>query len=397
MKINNINALLLATAPVFAVYSLAGLTMTFFLIWFCIILNIFNQTKSSNQFRHPEQILFLGVLVLGFLSYLTNNGEVFYSSRLFINNLFPIVSFFGVLLLCTKSVNVDLFVKVIIWISLAASLICLFQRVQIVATGSYSNNFFIPGLEVKRDLENFSTRPSAFFTEPAHLAIYLLPVFYFLLRAKKQAYSIIIGLGILSSGSTTGFLLMFVLYIINSIKNRINKNKMFVSLLSMALLFSIVMYVSPDILLSNYEKLATSESSSSRLLGPLQYFGYFNFIQYIFGIGLNQLSSFLQSHGFVLLSAFNEEMDMNYANALIYMVLSYGIIGGFMLLRYLVTLFKTYNCKQNAGFYVILLGIMLSDQVLFNMNLLYPLVCVMLLTNYDKNSENEKDNYIIRL
>lgn len=387
MKINNINALLLATAPIFAVYSFAGLTMSFFMIWICVVLNILNFIASKDKSFKSELSLFMSVLFLGFVNSLFNYNETYYSSKLFINNLFPIISFFMALLLCTKRVNIDLFIKTIVFIAMIASLICLFQRLQVVTAGSYSNNFFIPGLEVKRDLDNFSNRPSAFFTEPAHLAIYLLPTFYLLLQLKKLEFSIIIGLGILSCGSTTGFILMFVLFLINSIKNSINKTTMLLSLLSMAALYAIVMYVSPDILLDNYEKLTTSETSGSRLLGPLDYFRYFDIIQLFFGIGINQLSAFLRSHGFILLDIYGNEMDMNYANAIIYMVICYGVVGGYILFKYLISLYKLFDCKKDVGYFVILIGILLSDQVLFNMNFLYPLSCVILLTNYNIISE----------
>lgn len=102
------------------------------------------------------------------------------------------------------------------------------------------------------------------------------------------------------------------------------------------------------------------------------------------------MAAFLRSHGFVLVNAFNEEMDMNYANAVIYMVLCYGLIGGVVFVNYLTKTFKQYNCKVNAGYFVILLGILFSDQVLFNMNFLYPLSFVILLSKNETICVNEK-------
>ena len=178
-KLCNLNALLLALAPVLSVYSLAGLTMSFFVIWVVAGLNILAA-------RRLELSFFLCILVLGFLSFLLNSGQGFYSTELYVNNLFAIVSFFIALVFCTSNVNINLFKKTVCFVGVIAACICIFQRLQFIATGSYLNNFFIAGLEVKRDLDMFSYgRPSAFFTEPAHLAIYLLPVLYLTLVEKK--------------------------------------------------------------------------------------------------------------------------------------------------------------------------------------------------------------------
>ena len=45
-KLCNLNALLLALAPVLSVYSLAGLTMSFFVIWVVAGLNILAARRS---------------------------------------------------------------------------------------------------------------------------------------------------------------------------------------------------------------------------------------------------------------------------------------------------------------------------------------------------------------
>ena len=378
-KISVVNASLFATAPVFAVYSLWGLTSTFFLIWIVVILNIIAGDKIIVGNRKAEFSFFIAIIIIGFIGFLINISELYFSSKLYFNNLFSIFSFFVPLVLCTKQINKDFFKKIVIYLGLLAAAICIFQRLQFIATGSYLNEFFIPGLEVKRDIETFSYgRPSAFFTEPAHLSIYLLPVFYLLLIENKKLLSIIVGGGILACGSTTGFLLLFVVYLLSNFGSGVKIFHLLFGLMIIVLLYVLLLYYSPDILISNYEKLQATDTEASRLLGPLDYLKYFDEFQLIFGVGINQLSSFLHSHGFVLTNIYGEEMDMNYANAILYMVLSYGILGGGALLIFLIRIFKKYNCKFNIGFYIILISILMSDQVLFNMNFLYLLVFVII-------------------
>ena len=207
--------------------------------------------------------------------------------------------------------------------------------------------------------------------------------------------SFVIGIGILVCGSTTGFLLLFVAFLFSLIREGKSIKSIIFGGMLITALYGAVTYLSPDILLSNMEKLQSTESDGSRLLGPLNYFKYYDFSQYLFGIGINQMAAFLRSHGFVLVNAFNEEMDMNYANAVIYMVLCYGLIGGVVFVNYLTKTFKQYNYKVNAGYFVILLGILFSDQVLFNMNFLYPLSFVILLSKNETICVNEKTNSIV--
>ena len=131
-------------------------------------------------------------------------------------------------------------------------------------------------------------------------------------------------------------------------------------------------------MLDNVEKLQGTDSDSFRLLGPLQYFNYFDSIQWIVGIGYNQLGDFLHSHGIYLINEWGIEMNANYANAILYMMISYGLIGFIYTIRYFVKSIKKYKC--DVSFLVIILGVLASDQVLFNRNLLY-ILCFLIFSS----------------
>ena len=93
---------------------------------------------------------------------------------------------------------------------------------------------------------------------------------------------------------------------------------------------------------------------------------------YIFGVGFNQLAEFLRSNGVFLLNEWGVEINANYANAIIYSFLSYGLLGFVFCIKYIYCTIK--SNKSNLGFVCFALGILLSDQVLFNRNLLYLIV-----------------------
>lgn len=110
--------------------------------------------------------------------------------------------------------------------------------------------------------------------------------------------------------------------------------------------------------------------------------------QMIFGIGLNQLTEFLKCNGVFLISQWGEEINANYANAVIYSFLSYGFLGFLSCLQYFNRTIR-YN-KSDLGFIVFALGILLSDQVLFNRNLLYLIVFLI----YSKKILNNNESTI---
>ena len=72
----------------------------------------------------------------------------------------------------------------------------------------------------------------------------------------------------------------------------------------------------------------------------------------------------------------NIKVTGNYAAAIIYVLICYGFIGFSFFVKYLYSILK--RCKKNLGFFFVFLGILSSDQILYNDNLLYLWVLVLL-------------------
>jgi len=374
-----LNTLFLALAPIFFIYLLSNeFPLVFVLIPLLALLNLLtiNLFQVFRQRRNEIQ-WYISIFIIGLVGMLFNYNQTYFSLSSFFNNFIGLSLFFMALILFTANVNIKLFKKTLLFVGILAAIICLFQRVQLLLTGTFYKEFFLPGLIVKRDLDTFTTtRVSAFFTEPAHLSIYLLPIYYIALREKKVIISIILGLGILFSGSSTGIIILSVLtvyFIVKIVKKNIYIIPILIGIIG---LYIGIMVLFPDVLLSNLEKLNSTDSGSIRLLGPLQYLTQFDIFQYFFGVGLNQLADFLSSKGIHLITNWGKEVNANYANAAIYMILSYGLTGFIFFIRYLYETVKIQ--KSDWGFILFSLGILLSDQVLFNMNLLYLLAFLIL-------------------
>ena len=379
-KVSSLNAIFLATIPIIGIYLLpGGVPLNWVLTGLLLIINFFSG-NFANAFseRSGEVKWFLVILLIGFLGFAFNMGGYF-STTLYLNNHATILIFFFSLIVFTAECNIELFVNTLVVVGVAAASVAIFQRTQLLLTGSFYVDFFIPGLEVSRDLESFTmNRVSSFFTEPAHLAIYLLPISTILLKQGKIILFAITALGILFSGSTTGFLLLSAIIFIYLISADVKKIYLFLFAIFVGLSAILIITYFPDVILDNVEKIEGTDSGSFRLLGPLQYFIFFDTIQWIVGIGYNQLGDFLHSHGIHLMTEWGQEIGGNYANAILYMLISYGLIGFIYTIRYFVKSIKKYRCDE--CFLVIILGVLASDQVWFNRNLLY-ILCFMIFSS----------------
>lgn len=376
-KVSSLNAIYLATIPIIGIYLLpGGIPLNWVITGLLLIVNFFSG-NFANAFskRSGEFKWFMVILFVGFLGFALNLGNYF-STSLYFNNHATILIFFFSLIVFTAECNIKLFVNTLEFVGVAAAAVAIFQRTQLLLTGSFYIDFFIPGLEVSRDLESFTMdRVSSFFTEPAHLAIYLLPISAILLKQGTIILFAITSLGILFSGSTTGFLLLSAIIFIYLFSAKVKIIYLFLFVILVGLSALLIVTYFPDVMLDNVDKLQGTDSDSLRLLGPLQHLQMFDAIQWIVGIGLNQLGEFLRSHGNYVFNEWGIVDNANYANAILYMLISYGLIGFIYAIKYFVTSIKKYRCDM--CFLVIILGVLASDQVLFNQNLLY-ILCFMI-------------------
>lgn len=380
-NIKALNSIYLATCPIFGIYKLSfGVTLDWILIFILFVINLFSfGFFSCVKHRLNEVKWFASIIFIGFIGAVFNMNTSFFDMSIYVNNCVAILFFFTALIFFTYNCDVKLLGKILVILGVLASSICVFQRMQLLLTGNFNNDaFFIPGLELTRDLDLYAlsaNRPSAFFLEPAHLAIFLLPIFNLTLYLKKIYSSVIIAVGILFSGSTTGFILLFIMLIAFQLSYS-NKIHVILTFFVSIILGIVVVNLFPDVIHDNILKLQSADSQDIRHLGPLQYLHNFNTVQCLTGIGLNQLENFLKYKGLFLTNEWGQHINANYANAVIYMLISYGVVGFAFFIKYLNKTIR--QNRPNIGLIIYVFGILLSDQVLFNRNLLYLLTFLLL-------------------
>lgn len=379
-------SIVVSVFPALAIYYfLPGISLAFFLLWLLILPLLLINKRDVNIDLDELRFLFsvVSISIVSGLIHLALRVEWF-DFTLFYHNLFAMLLCLVPLCFITNLINVDVFVKSVIVMGLIASVVLIWQWISLFYTGDFQNDLFLPWLEINRDMETFTKfRPSSFFTEPAHFAIYILPAFQMALSYKKRFLAYLFAISILFSGSSTGFILMFVLLLYHLY--RVGMKKWYIALFGIIILLIcgyIVYALFPEAFFSNLDKLDSVKygNSDSRLLGPLRYMPLLHPYEHFFGITLNQLSNFLTMCG-----SFGS--SKNYANAAIYMYISYGVTGLIALFVYVVKKFR--SVKESYGFLLIFIGIVCSDQILFNGHYFYLLTFVLLTDKIYKR--NQKD------
>lgn len=363
----SINAVLMALFPLLDIYFFQDLPIGIGSI-LLLLTGVVSPFISQPNLRNKDATVWIiALIVVSLFTYFLQSSNSWFSSSLYWHNLIVTVYILFIIISSGSRINITLLLKTCIIIGVFASVICVYQRFSLLTTGAFEM-FYIPGLnlgEVVGEQVLTLKRPAAFFTEPAHLCIYIVPLFYYTLNNNKILVAIILAAGILASGSTTGFLLLgFILFCFVLSKGSM-KRKLIYILFFVLGAFVVVTYA-PTVIEDNVDKFNETDASESiRLFGGVFFWRFFSATDVIFGIGLNQLENFAMSFSLYA---------KNYSGALIYAFTCYGLLGLSATIWFIVSLFR----KPNANIIsiIIFLGVFCTDQILFNRNLVFLLVFV---------------------
>ena len=225
---------------------------------------------------------------------------------------------------------------------------------------------FIPGLQLEKaattpwEVAITYGRPTSFFREPAHFAIYILPIYTLCLFRRKFILSAIYLAGLVVSTSSTG---LFGALVVSGIFIAREKRipiiiKWVLAIIGVVLLIQFIPTLGQS---SVVEKLRfVNIASNVRVFGTLPYFLYYGVKELFFGVGLNQLAGYVK--------LFTAQTIENYANSLFFSFFSFGLIGGSVWTFYMVRLHRLSRFKM---LYLVAILVYLSDAILFNRQLFY--------------------------
>lgn len=396
-KLSFWSSVILSVTPILAIYKLVpGVNLAYglLLIPLATILLTSNYQKDNDTRK-----FYIWILCLSLLSYLYNCSFSWFSSSLFINNILGLSMTFLFLMTFPYVIDVRIFVKCLYFFGVISAAVCVYQRFSLLLTGGYVPTY-LPFLQLENEI--FDTieelavlgnlRPNSFFTEPAHLCIYLAPILYLSLLGKKYLLAAVLILGLFCSGSTSGLLFLVIIFIYWLFKDRRSLSSYVVFFVFVLGAVWLIITIFPTVVLENSTKLSSIDvNSDTRLFQGLVYIDMLDFFQLICGITLNQIGEFLKARNFYV------EGTLGYTNGFFFMIISYGILGTLVLLKYLWK--KAIKQKTNMGFLLIAIATLASDQILFNRNFLYLMIFVIIaeklniyLTQNDEKKENNLGN-----
>lgn len=358
----------------------SGLSLDLICIILCLLLGSINILNKKTICKKTLYYYF-SMLISTTICYILYRGSSWYTSSLYINNILSHSICFFCIIFLSKKIDPRLFVKILYRFAVLVSIIVLYQRICLTLFGEFNQNFYLPWFELNRDIDVLTkTRPSACFMEPAHISIFLLPIFYLALHQRKLLLVGLFILTILATGSTTGFVMLLPVLLLALWEMNIKRGFVILSVIFCIILFIGIFLFVPTIFESNITKLSETDANENiRLLGPILYFDTFNVLNHLFGIGINQMEEYGLANSLPL------NVCVNYANAILFSYISFGLIGCFLLLLYLKKIL--FYCTHQKGFWFILVFILCSDQILYNSNLAYLLVFII-------NSDVLMDKYM---
>lgn len=225
----------------------------------------------------------------------------------------------------------------------------------------------IPGLRLDDSLASLIVgisidygRPASFFMEPAHFAIYILPIFALALFKKQFILSLVFLAALIVSTSSTGMMGALVVLAIFIMQEP--KIPLIIKWVFLAVAFALFIQYLPDISGSSFlEKFRfVNLKENIRVFGTLEYFEYFSVKELLFGVGFNQLSTFLKLNSPLVVR--------NYASSLIFVFFSIGIVGGSIWTYFI---YRLHRLSRSKILFIVFVIIYITDQILFNRNLVY--------------------------
>ena len=208
----NLRSFFLALVPVFGIYLvLPGFTLDIIILLILFISDLLFKRKIV--FNYKIILLFSVLFFCNFFSFIFSRTSI---QSIFINNSIQMI-FFAVLLcyFIQQEVN-SVFIKTLHILGVFASVFVLFQFVAFWVFNQ-SITLFLPLNTSVEDLDLLISisygRPNSIFLEPAHFAIFILPLLYNSLVEKKYSLTAIYLLGLIFSTSTTGFAILIVILV----------------------------------------------------------------------------------------------------------------------------------------------------------------------------------------
>jgi len=241
---------------------------------------------------------------------------------------------------------------------------------------------------------------SPFFSEPSHMAQYLLPaIVVHLERLKRAPYKSLASLALIEiaitiSTSTLGIIvsfMMIIFYVCMGTSEAAMKFRRIV-ILCLPLLIAVFVYFVRDRLFYEADVSSllsyTSDKSTYRLYRGFAYYAQFPFLNKIFGVGFNNMTSFVNAHNLsYAYEIVSEDVVSEYLNGISQSLVYGGIIAFVLLIVFFIRLYKYGNSEHRTLVFALAMLMLTAASFLRGMSVFYIFIILALHSKMQNNSE----------
>ncbi len=415
---------LFVTEPLFKYYNVPGTTfgLSSFLMLVMAVLCLVGSGKVTHGLRSELRTYFLMLLYM--IVVYCVSIMVFGDASQWYVFIFIILQFYAIAVMSRQTEHdIDFFVtfkKIYVWVAVALAVITIFEDLWWYATGNiYIFKMPFPLVQEYAKLDyrfGYNGRGnfigfSPFFSEPSHMAQYLVPAVCILLNdirhgignKTKKIFEIgLIALSTLISTSTFGLATLFAVIVYYAIIGKGKAAKIVRWLLAIggaaAVVGLFVFGTNGGLLNYGIETLVSafstsgSDKTSYRMFRGFAYFVQFPLIPMIFGVGFSNFSRVITqwnlSYEYEIIS---DTIVTEYLNGASQALIYGGLIGMALLIVFVIRLYK--KSKNEARVLVLALVLLFTTTATFLRGIsVFYIAVIIMLCNYDALMEERKKN-----
>lgn len=331
--------ILFPVSILFWCYVVPGTNNTSFALFLIFIgsVLVLLQKRRIRIFAIEDRIIIIFAIYIIFnqlvLSLLYSNSSTMILKILLFNNLPAIIA----ILILSDNLNYNLFYRIYYIVTWIVFIGLLFQSFQVYILHQPTKMIIFPFMSnaISASTYNYinywyaKTRPSSFFSEPSIYANFMAPIIIISLKNRKYIVAITQSIGILLTTSTTGVILVAVIWLYWAFV--CVKKLSYKILLGFVLCLATLLLIRSNIFGNTFRKLVNTNLFANEHTGSsLQIFLQMPWKDRILGVGCGNVEKYLATHHIDM--SMIETTVNGYVSSGIGNFIFYGVIGGIIYL-----------------------------------------------------------------
>lgn len=232
-----------------------------------------------------------------------------------------------------------------------------------------------------------SDRPVAFFTEPAMVVTYLIPVLFFAQQKKDLLVSIIVSISILLTGSTSGIMMLIIMWGLSFFSYKFSRTaKIFMVVIAIC---AVIAFLNLSFFSQSLEKLTFELSGDSgnmdvRMLRGYWVYGVLDVRSQLLGISDYDIASYVYGNAseFTMQTVYEDNF---YLNTIQRILIQTGALGALIYIWMLIQLWRSTYKEVQPYLAVVIVSMFFASH--FYINGMFVMQFIILLSYLKKFDE----------